>query len=704
MKHLQLWNCIALFGLVAIGPNLGRADDVNPCDGLKIYDPAGYFWSGAAPRNANAITIFYQKDGSAQDQTLSTGETFGDLDSAFAEWAEISCGDGTPNLLLSVASERYNSHNRGDVSHPNVIYWVENFNQGNLDEFTLGLTLATYVTATGAVVDADIQFNGINYDWKADSCSGGSCGCVSGDKCFNIKAVALHEIGHFYGLGHVSCIDAVMFPSGDAANPVTELSRHEAAGLCALYPPRNTVVANKASGEICTSDSQCPKRNLCAKTVPTDPTGACLPRCADHGNCPLGWACDGLYNNKKFCQPAWHPFHGLPSPNFRPSAGCEFVGQWECLNASACIEAQFRCDGFNDCDDNSDENNCTTTDGGSCVLQSQFKCANGMCTQQAWVCNSHDDCGDNSDEAGCGCLEGQRRCNDGTCINTAQFCDGVSQCIDRDDETRCQSTLPSSQIWRCDSGAQVNVSVMCNGISNCTDGTDEIGCGFPYWTDVNNTFEPTPPPTAGLNELCYVMTEAGDESALDCAAGLSCLAAPVAADGNTYGYCVAYCEDDNDCDAGQTCCYGLFDTGECNFEQDADFPSGGCFSFGSEGDDCTAMIDSVCKDGLGCFRFDVNSNALCYKGCANTACATGQTCAEFLDGSGNTLNLCCDSNSYDKNDPSSCVPGTSALKGPSGGCCSALGAPLRIGDIIFTAMPYAIWWTWRSVRRRRKSL
>lgn len=58
-------------------------------------------------------------------------------------------------------------------------------------------------------------------------------------------------------------------------------------------------------------------------------------------------------------------------------------------------------DGENDCEDNSDEENCGTTPPGATCLASEYQCRSGQCIPKSFECDTHLDCIDGSDEVGC---------------------------------------------------------------------------------------------------------------------------------------------------------------------------------------------------------------------------------------------------------------------------------------------------------------
>ena len=63
-----------------------------------------------------------------------------------------------------------------------------------------------------------------------------------------------------------------------------------------------------------------------------------------------------------------------------------------------CLPCAWVCDQFHDCIDGSDESTITCdVPEGEC-LSCQYQCTNGRCIDKYYKCNGVDDCGDNSDE------------------------------------------------------------------------------------------------------------------------------------------------------------------------------------------------------------------------------------------------------------------------------------------------------------------
>ncbi|KAI1884877.1 hypothetical protein AGOR_G00214390 [Albula goreensis] len=220
-------------------------------------------------------------------------------------------------------------------------------------------------------------------------------------------------------------------------------------------------------------------------------------------------------------------------------AGCG-SHTFTCAN-QRCVPMSWRCDGHNDCFDSSDEQNCPTQGPVSCQAN-QFTCANNRCIPRTWLCDTDNDCGDGSDEASCDatgtCHPGQFQCPDHRCIDPNYVCDGDRDCVDGMDEQGCVHNCTAYE-FKCANGQQcINSYYRCDGVFDCSDRSDENGC-------------PTRPPG-----MCH------HESEFQCQSDGSCLPASWECDGHMD------CEDGSDehhaCPP-QTCPSSRFrcDNGNC---------------------------------------------------------------------------------------------------------------------------------------------
>lgn len=140
----------------------------------------------------------------------------------------------------------------------------------------------------------------------------------------------------------------------------------------------------------------------------------------------------------------------------------------------------------------------------SCDTQT-FTCSNGECLADIFVCDGDKDCQDGSDETQCSskcrqhtqisgrgiekvdcdkchldnctCTETYFQCWTGGCIFMFNVCDHIPHCSDESDEAICNHLeCNNSTQFHCGSGLCIDIDTVCDLVNDCPDGIDELNC------------------------------------------------------------------------------------------------------------------------------------------------------------------------------------------------------------------------------------
>lgn len=187
------------------------------------------FTNGAKDHWASPPSYVVQMTPGANITGTGTRSVTSVIQSAFSTWAN------SPNAAaLASFAGNTNSPSLNNTDHINTVCFTctGDFSK---DSSTLAITM-TSTDNSGALTDADIAFNpGRNF--STDN---------SGNQ--DLETVAVHEIGHFFGLAHSGVVRAVMFPFAPSLERT--LGYDDVAAISVLYPGVMTVPVQTISGTV----------------------------------------------------------------------------------------------------------------------------------------------------------------------------------------------------------------------------------------------------------------------------------------------------------------------------------------------------------------------------------------------------------------------------------------------------------------------
>jgi len=191
---------------------------------------------------------------------LGEGTTVTETRRGMDDWTTRTCTDLTNNYTGRTSARA------GAGDGQSVIGWVESgWRHGGS---AIGVTGPRW-NGRNCIIEADMEMNGVNFTWVTSAGRGSNV---------NTYSIALHEGGHYYGLGHSSDASATMYFAYTGG--IDAIGGDDQNGICTLYP-------GEGGGSVDCTTAGCPSGQMCvdAECVEVMGDGSMCSPCTNSGQC-----------------------------------------------------------------------------------------------------------------------------------------------------------------------------------------------------------------------------------------------------------------------------------------------------------------------------------------------------------------------------------------------------------------------------------
>ncbi len=159
------------------------------------------------------------------DPMVDTGVT----QTSLGTWQAVFAPD---TVTLSLAAPVAAAPHAGDGV--NTVRWATASDDPDIEPGVLANTYLAYRAADGAIQDADVVLNAVDFHWATTLAD---CGNE-----YDVQSALTHELGHALGLAHsLGHPEATMFATGDACEiGKRDLDPDDTAAIAELYPTPTT--------------------------------------------------------------------------------------------------------------------------------------------------------------------------------------------------------------------------------------------------------------------------------------------------------------------------------------------------------------------------------------------------------------------------------------------------------------------------------